>query len=110
VDGQHSTARDMAKVAVAAYRSRTIREIVRLKEIQWRYPTGKITTFTNTNRVLRNYAICNGMKTGYTSASGFCLISSGSSNGRVVITVVLGDTKDAIWSDSYRLLAWGLSS
>ncbi len=108
--GQYSTARDMAKVAMAAYRNRTIREIVRLKEIQWRYPSGKITTFKNTNRVLRNYALCNGMKTGYTNASGFCLISSGSSNGRDVITVVLGDTRDAIWTDSYRLLAWGLSS
>lgn len=108
--GQYSTARDMAKVAMAAYRSRTIREIVRMKEIQWRYPNGKITSFKNTNRVLRNYALCNGMKTGYTNASGFCLISSASNNGRDVITVVLGDTRDAIWTDSYRLLAWGLSS
>ena len=108
--GQYSTARDMAKVAVAAYRNRAIREIVRMKEIQWRYPSGKITTFKNTNRVLRNYALCNGMKTGYTQASGFCLISSASSNGRDVIAVVLGDSRDAIWTDSYRLLSWGLSS
>src|SRR5690606_14668774 len=47
--GQYSTARDMAKVAMAAYRNRPIREMVRMKEIQWRYPSGKITTFTNTN-------------------------------------------------------------
>lgn len=110
VAGQYSTARDMAKVAMAAYRNRTIREMVRLKEIQWRYPNGKITTFKNTNRVLRNYEFCNGMKTGYTNASKFCLISSASVNGRDVIAVVLGDTRDAIWTDSYRLLAWGLSS
>jgi len=108
--GQYSTARDMAKVAAAAYRNRAIREMVRLKEIQWRYPSGKITTFKNTNRVLRNYALCNGMKTGYTEASGFCLISSAASQGREVIAVVLGDSKTAIWTDSYRLLSWGLSS
>jgi D-alanyl-D-alanine carboxypeptidase (penicillin-binding protein 5/6) len=108
--GQYSTARDMAKVAMAAYRNRTIRELVRLKEIDWRYPNGKVTTFKNTNRVLRNYASCNGMKTGYTEASGFCLISSAEIGGRAVIAVVLGDTRDSIWTDSYKLLAWGLAS
>ncbi len=108
--GQYSTARDMAKVAMAAYRNRSIREMVRLKEIDWRFPSGKVTTFKNTNRVLRNYAYCNGMKTGYTEASGFCLISSASSDGRNVIAVVLGDVRDAIWTDSYKLLAWGLAS
>jgi D-alanyl-D-alanine carboxypeptidase (penicillin-binding protein 5/6) len=108
--GQYSTARDMAKLAVAAYRNRTIRENVRLKEIQWRYASGKTATFKNTNRVLRNYALCNGMKTGYTEASGFCLVSSAAAEGREVIVVVLGDVRDAVWVDSYRLLSWGLSS
>jgi D-alanyl-D-alanine carboxypeptidase (penicillin-binding protein 5/6) len=108
--GQYSTARDMAKLAVAAYKNRTIRENVRLKEIQWRYPSGKTTTFKNTNRVLRNYALCNGMKTGYTEASGFCLVSSAATEGREVIVVVLGDVRDAVWVDSYKLLSWGLSS
>lgn len=108
--GQYSSARDMAKVAMAAYRNRTIRELVCLKEIDWRHPSGKVSTFKNTNRVLRNYAFCNGMKTGYTEASGFCLISSASDGNRSVIAVVLGDTRDAIWTDSYKLLAWGLAS
>ena len=50
-----------------------------------------------------------GMKTGYTEAAGHCLISSASHNGREVIAVVLGDNKN-IWNDSYKLLAFGLSS
>jgi D-alanyl-D-alanine carboxypeptidase (penicillin-binding protein 5/6) len=50
------------------------------------------------------------MKTGYTEASGFCLISSASNGSRDVIAVVLGDGRESIWIDSYRLLAWGLSS
>lgn len=108
--GQYSTARDMAKLALAAYRNRTIRENVRLKEIQWRYPSGKVTTFKNTNRVLKNYALCTGMKTGYTEAAGHCLVSSAANEGREVIVVVLGDVKDTVWVDSYRLLSWGLSS
>jgi D-alanyl-D-alanine carboxypeptidase (penicillin-binding protein 5/6) len=107
--GQYSTARDMAKVAMAAYRSPIIRNIVRLKSLTWSYNDGRTRTFENTNRVLRNYALCNGMKTGYTEAAGHCLISSGSYGGRDVIVVVLGDNKQ-VWTDSYRLLNWGLSS
>ncbi len=107
--GQFSTARDMAKVATAAYNNRTIRSIVKLRELSWRHPDGHTSVFKNTNRVLRNFAACNGMKTGYTEASGFCLVSSAASGGREVISVVLGDKRDAVWVDSYRLLAWGLS-
>ena len=108
--GQFSTARDMAKVAAEAYRNPTIRSMVRVKELIWRYNNGRVKRFTNTNRVLKNYALCNGMKTGYTEASGFCLISSASNGSRDVIAVVLGDGRESIWIDSYRLLAWGLSS
>ncbi|HET6407563.1 MAG TPA: D-alanyl-D-alanine carboxypeptidase family protein [Chthoniobacteraceae bacterium] len=107
--GQYSTARDMGKVAMAAYRNPIVRSIVRLKTLTWNYTDGRSRTFENTNRVLRNYALCNGMKTGYTEASGHCLISSGSHGGRDVIVVVLGDNKQ-VWNDSYRLLNWGLSS
>jgi serine-type D-Ala-D-Ala carboxypeptidase (penicillin-binding protein 5/6) len=108
--GQYSTARDMARVALAAYRNRVIRNVVCLKSITWRYADGRLKQFSNTNRVLKNYALCNGMKTGYTEASGFCLVSSASNGSREVIAVVLGDGRESIWVDSYRLLAWGLSS
>jgi D-alanyl-D-alanine carboxypeptidase (penicillin-binding protein 5/6) len=107
--GQYSTARDMAKVAMAAYRSPIIRNIVRLRNVTWNYNDGRSRSFENTNRVLLNYALCNGMKTGYTEAAGHCLISSASQGGRDVIVVVLGDNKQ-VWNDSYRLLNWGLSS
>jgi len=108
VPNQYSTARDMAKVAMAAYRNRTIRNIVRLRTLTFKYADGHTHTFENTNQVLKNFSLCNGMKTGYTEAAGHCLISSAANQGREVIAVVLGDSKK-IWADSYRLLAWGLS-
>ena len=107
--GQYSTARDMAKVAMMAYRNRTIREIVCQKAIQWEYNDGRTRVFETTNKVLKNFAACNGMKTGYTEAAGHCLISSATRGGRHIIVVALGDNKN-IWIDSYRLLNWGLSS
>jgi D-alanyl-D-alanine carboxypeptidase (penicillin-binding protein 5/6) len=84
--------------------------IVNTKSLTFRYADGRVKEFSNTNRVLKNFPLCNGMKTGYTDAAGFCLISSGSSGGRDVVTVVLGGKRDTIWTDSYRLLAWALSS
>ncbi len=107
--GQYSTARDMARIAQAAYANRTIRSIVATKVLAFRYDDGHVTDFKNTNRVLLNYPLCNGMKTGYTEAAGKCLIASGSHEGRDVIAVVLGDTVSSIWKDAYALLAWGLA-
>ena len=106
--GQHSTARDMARLAAAAYKVKAIREIVSIKELSWQHPDGRVSEFHNTNRVLASMKACNGMKTGYTQAAGFCLVSSASSGRRDVIAVVLGDAKAYVWKDSERLLAWGL--
>lgn len=106
--GQHSTARDMSKLAVAAYKVKAIREAVKLKELRWQSPSGEVTVYHNTNRVLSSLEFCNGMKTGYTVAAGFCLVSSASYNGRDVISVVLGDAKEFVWKDSHNLLSWGL--
>jgi serine-type D-Ala-D-Ala carboxypeptidase (penicillin-binding protein 5/6) len=107
--GQYSTARDMAKIAKAAYANRVIRSIVATKTLAFRFADGHVREFKNTNRVLLHCAECNGMKTGYTEAAGRCLIASGTCAKRDVIAVVLGDTTSSIWKDAYSLLAWGLA-
>ncbi|HSI12242.1 MAG TPA: D-alanyl-D-alanine carboxypeptidase family protein [Chthoniobacter sp.] len=109
VSGQYSTARDMAQVALAAYKNPIIRGFVCQKSVTWHYNDGRVRVFETTNQVLKRYPLCNGMKTGYTEAAGHCLISSASHGGREVIAVVLGDSRN-IWNDSYKLLAFGLSS
>jgi serine-type D-Ala-D-Ala carboxypeptidase (penicillin-binding protein 5/6) len=107
-EGQYSTARDMARVARAAYFNPTLRQLMRTKSLVFHHNSGKTTTLRNTNRVMRTYAFCNGMKTGYTIKSGHCLISSGSHEGRDVIAVVLGSNKAEVWPESTALLAYGL--
>jgi D-alanyl-D-alanine carboxypeptidase (penicillin-binding protein 5/6) len=70
---------------------------------------GKTTVYENTNKLLKYLGLCNGMKTGYTNAAGHCLVSSASDSGRHVVAVVLGDRRrDSIWTDSHKLLTWGL--
>ena len=106
--GQHSTARDMARAALMAYRNPIIRDAVRQKYYTFRFASGRTITLSNTNNLLGRMPECNGMKTGYTDAAGRCLISSASSGGRAVILVQLGTKTKFIWDDARVLMTWGL--
>ncbi len=105
---QYSTARDLSLIARAAYANPTVRSIVAMPTMVFRYSDGRTRELENTNKVLKRLAYCNGMKTGYTDAAGSCLISSASRPGRDVIAVVLGHTKPRLWQDSAAFLTWAL--
>lgn len=108
VPGQHSTARDMARIAMAAYRNPIIRDAVRRKYYTFTRRDGRTITLKNTNELLGVMPECNGMKTGYTNASGRCLISTATSRGRSVILVQLGTKTKYIWNDGSLMMRWGL--
>ena len=108
VPGQYSSARDLALIARAAYANPTIRSIVCLPQLVFRYANGRTRELENTNKLLRRLPYCNGMKTGYTDAAGKCLIASGARLGKDVIVVVLGDSSSRVWRDASVLLSWGL--
>ena len=108
IPDQYSTARDLSIIARAAYANQTIRSIVCLPQLVFRYANGRTRELKNTNKVLKQLPYCNGMKTGYTEAAGHCLIASGKIPGRDVIVVVLGDSKAGVWRDASALLSWGL--
>lgn len=105
---QYSTARDMSIVARAVDTWPAIREMICRKTYDFKKNDGTSIMLINTNRVMRNYAACDGMKTGYTNAAGYCLISSGEINGRRRIVVVLNGGSGSVWSDSQALLEWSL--
>ena len=106
--GQYSTARDLSIIARAAYSNPTIRAIVCMPQLVFRYANGRMRELQNTNKVLKRLPYCNGMKTGYTEAAGHCLIASGTIPGRDIIVVVLGDSSAGVWRDASALLSWGL--
>ncbi|MES2596293.1 MAG: D-alanyl-D-alanine carboxypeptidase family protein [Verrucomicrobiota bacterium] len=107
--GQYSTARDMARIAMAAYRNPIIRDVVRRKYYTFTRQDGRSVTLKSTNDLLGSMPECNGMKTGYTNAAGRCLISSASRSGRNVILVQLGTKTKYIWTDGRILMNWGLA-
>ncbi|MFT3808403.1 MAG: D-alanyl-D-alanine carboxypeptidase [Micropepsaceae bacterium] len=84
--GQITTARDMAILARASMRNHPdLYRYFSATEFTWK---GK-TTKTH-NRVLTSLKGANGIKTGYTRASGFNLTTSAERNGKRLIGVVLG--------------------
>jgi len=105
---QYSTARDLSTIARMAYANPTIRSIVCLRQLVFRYANGRTRELENTNQLLKRLPYCNGMKTGYTEAAGKCLIASGSRPGKDIIVVVLGDSHSGVWRDAGALLAWAL--
>lgn len=112
-DAQYSTARDMARLALYIYRDPELHPVIigitRMRGMTFTFNSGRTRKLTNTNKLLTRLGGCNGMKTGYTNASGRCLVSSVNRNGRHLIAVVLGSSSKHIWNDSQRLLEWGLT-
>ena len=106
----YSTARDLGVIARACDKLPEIRSIVKLQSYDFKWPSGRVTTLSNTNRVLRSASYCDGMKTGYTNAAGYCLVASGERNGRRRIVVVLNDTESRVWRDAEALLDWALKA
>jgi D-alanyl-D-alanine carboxypeptidase len=83
---QVTTARDMARLANAL-----------LRDFPHYYPVFSVQSYnyrgralTNHNRMLGNYAGADGLKTGYTNASGFNLVMSAVRDNRRLIGVVMG--------------------
>ncbi len=107
-EDQYSTARDLSRIARAAYANPILRPIMKTPHIQFQMASGKVQEFSNTNKVLLRFPYCDGMKTGYTDAAGHCLVSSADDGTHAVISVCLGDNK-SIWNDSQRLLQYGLA-
>ena len=68
-------------------------------------------TLTNTNRLVRYYDGCNGLKTGSTDKAGFCMSATAERGGMTLIAVIMGaETRDVRNSEARGLLDYGFSN
>ena len=66
---------------------------------------------SNTNKLVRFYSGCTGLKTGYTSGAGFCLSASAEREGLGLIAVVLGcETSQERFSACKSMLDYGFAN
>ena len=105
---QHSTARDMARIAFRAYRNPDLRDAMGMRSYCFRYASGRLCFLAPTNKLLLRSPYFNGMKTGYTEAAGKCLISSFSKGNRDLILVQLGSHAPVIFDDAQRMMQWAM--
>ncbi len=109
--GHQASARDLAKLAVAAGSREKITRVVATPQFGCTVtgPGGyqRNVAWYNTNRLLRIDGY-EGVKTGTTGAAGACLIAKGTREGQSRIVVVLGSaSSDARYSDTRNLFRWG---
>jgi D-alanyl-D-alanine carboxypeptidase len=105
----YSSAWDLAALTRVALRDARFRSIVRKRSIRvgWSAPTFA-KEYVNKNLLLGNYRGADGVKTGWTTLAGHCLVAS-AHRGRVrLIAVVLG-ARDQ-YRDARRLLDYGFRS
>ncbi len=66
---------------------------------------------TNTNRLVRYYSGCTGLKTGSTDKAGYCVSATAERNGMHLIAVIMGaETRDERNEAARTLLDWGFAS
>lgn len=108
-EGHHTTARDMLAIARYANSFAAVRNSVRKTAVSTTIGT-EIYYWKNSNAMLNisdryHYTYITGMKTGYTTPAGHCLVASANRIGEEVIVVVMGgNTSDERYRDTYLLL------
>jgi D-alanyl-D-alanine carboxypeptidase len=107
-EGNFSTAWDLAALTRYALRNPRFRSLVKTKRIQvrWSKPTNS-KIYLNNNYLLHAYRGANGVKTGYTHASGWCLVATATRHGRKLIAVILDSPN--MYGDARTLLNLGFS-
>ena len=66
---------------------------------------------TNTNRLVRFYPGCNGLKTGSTQKAGFCVSVTAQRQGMTLICVIMGaESRDIRNAEAQKLLDWGFAT
>lgn len=106
--GHYSTAFDMALLASEAIKNRTFREYCGAKSFRVAYGSPeKEVTFYNHNRFLNMYDGALGIKTGFTKASGRCLVTAVQKDGAVLVGVTLNAPDD--WNDHKKMFDYAFS-
>jgi D-alanyl-D-alanine carboxypeptidase len=91
--GQHSTATDLLKLGQRAHAVALIAHLAATPEAQLITRAGRTIRFATTNQLLGRLEGARGLKTGYTSRAGQCLIAYARRSGRDVWLVMLGGSQ-----------------
>jgi D-alanyl-D-alanine carboxypeptidase (penicillin-binding protein 5/6) len=117
-DNHYTTARDLSIIAREGMKNPIFREVVGTyqyvipatnKQVERNYLTNSNKLISKVNNKYKyEYAI--GIKTGYTTKSQHCLVGGAKKDNLELISVILGDAKDFIYTDSIALFEYGFAN
>ena len=111
--GGVSSARDLAAMARAAYESSLFEQIVRTRFHDVPAPSAPPRHIQNRNVLLWLYPGAIGVKTGFTTPAGHCLIAAAERGGTRLVAVVLGASgpeDGGVFNDGAALLNYGFAA
>jgi len=107
-DFDMSTARDIAVLARECLKHPLIMDWVRTQEVVTR---PGVAPRRNTNQLLRRMEDCDGLKTGFIRAAGFCIAATSVRDGIRLITVIMGNpVSSARFDQAQQLMEHGFSN
>ena len=114
-DGHYTTAADVAKMSrelIERFPQILEDSSIWMEEITHVTQKGKKPfILTNTNKLIRNYEGCVGLKTGSTSKAGYCVSAVAKKNNLTMLAVVMGAPDYKVrFADAASLFQYGFSS
>jgi len=104
--GQRATAGDLLLLAEAARGVQEIRRRVAMESAVIKTSAGRELRFNNTNALIGRVPEVTGLKSGYTSGAGNCVIALGERGGHYALVILLGATDR--WWEASGLIAQAL--
>ena len=87
---QYCTANDVVKMSRKLFNHKGFYDFSKIWTFEFAHPSGRTTTLTNTNKLVRFYEGCDGGKTGFTNEAKSCLSATAKRGDTRLICVVMG--------------------
>ncbi len=110
-EGHYSSAYDMAMIGLELIKHEQILKYSSIYEDYVEHPNGNKTWIVNTNKLINYYDGVDGLKTGYTSNSGYCITVTAKRGNMRLIAVVMGEADNKIRNqDIITMLNYGFAN
>ncbi len=110
-ENHYTTARDVARMAMELSRHELYYRYSTIWLDEVRHESGRTTSLTNTNRLIRLYDGCDGLKTGSTNEAGYCMAASAKRGDMRLIAVILGaDTGKERFAIASEMMDYGFAN
>lgn len=109
-DGHYSCPADLAVIGKLALENEVIARNVRCRSDSVRFASGETCTWRNTNRLLNPESdyycpAAIGLKTGYTSQAGYCLLAAfDTERGQILVGIFGSENKTSRYADAVKLM------